>query len=348
VADSAEKLRLEIRKLRQETSRWTRISSVFWPIAASLFTAVLGYATWRGTQLETRRENVQKEREFMSSALKDATDSHSGIVRQIAGLWQVNAFWTEADQDTQDVIAATLAGILGSSADPQIRCVAAEVIGNAITEPDGFVGHSGSERAAHLAHILYGHRRGTIGVVVFQNLQAKAKFASSPTEHCYGDTDATPLDATKEAIRKNWEYLREVNLANTDLEDTWLYSADLDGALLANARLARIDLRCANLAHTDFSGSDLTGADFFLAHLDHTAPEALTNALPVSKLFNGTEEEWNKWRDNNFRVNKKSNLPVLKQSDNLKDDVFPCFDLRLNRPNQLSPIPTFNEAEQTP
>ena len=91
MADSAEKLRLEIKKLQQDTSRWTRISSVFWPIAASFFTAVLGYVTWHSAQLETNRDSVQKERQFISSALRYATDSQSGIVRQIAGMWQLNA-----------------------------------------------------------------------------------------------------------------------------------------------------------------------------------------------------------------------------------------------------------------
>jgi hypothetical protein len=152
-----------------------------------------------------------------------------------------------------------------------------------------------------------------------------------------GDAATTPLDATKEAIRKNWEYLRDVNLTNTNLEDTWLYSADLDGALLINAHLARIDLRCANLADADFTGSDLTGADFLLARFDHTAPEALMKSLSASKLFSGPEEDWIKWRDNNFRVRKNSNAPVLEQSKNLSDDVFPCYDLQPNRPNQLTP-----------
>jgi hypothetical protein len=148
---------------------------------------MIGYATWQSKQIETRRDDSVKERQFVSSALKDATDSQSGIVRQIAGTWQVNALWADADAGTQDVMAATLAGILGSSGDAEVRCVAAEVIGNAITEPDGFVGHAGSERAERLAHVLYGHRRGTIGVVVFQDLLAQKQFAKNPTLRCYGD-----------------------------------------------------------------------------------------------------------------------------------------------------------------
>jgi hypothetical protein len=147
--------------------------------------------------------------------------------------------------------------------------------------------------------------------------------ASLPVRRCYGDTDASPLDATKEAVRKNWEYLREVNLTNTNLEGTWLYSADLQGAcaLLQNARLAGINLRCANLAETDFSGSDLTAADFFLARADKIAPDALQKSLPASMVFHGTEQEWTQWRDNDFRVRKNSNAPVLVKNENQEDDV---------------------------
>jgi uncharacterized protein YjbI with pentapeptide repeats len=48
------------------------------------------------------------------------------------------------------------------------------------------------------------------------------------------------LDATKEAARKNWEYLREGKLTNTDLEGAWLHGADLHGALLQNAVSLRL------------------------------------------------------------------------------------------------------------
>jgi hypothetical protein len=150
---SDEKLRLEVKKLKQDTSAWARFSGVFWPIVASLFTVVLGYATWQSTRQETRREDEQKERQFVSSALKDATDSQAGVGRRIAGMWQVNALWTEPDEGTQDVTAATLASILVSGDSAQVRCIAAEVIGNAITKPDSFVGHPGSERAANLAQL---------------------------------------------------------------------------------------------------------------------------------------------------------------------------------------------------
>jgi pentapeptide repeat protein len=343
--DSEEKQRLEIKKLKQDTGLWARFSSVFWPIVASLFTVVLGYATWQSSQQEMKRQDVQKQREFVSSALRDTTDANSSATRQIAGMWQVNALWTEEDEATQDLMAATLASVLGSSPDVQVRCIAAEVIGNAITEPDSFVGHSGSERAAHLAHFLYGHKSGTIGVVVFQNLQTKTKFASLPVQRCYGDADANPLDATKEAVRKNWEYLRDVNLTNTNLEGTWLYGADLQGALLQNARLAGVNLRCANIAEADFSGSDLTGADFFLARADKISPETLQKSLPPAMLFHGTERDWLQWRENKFRVRKDSNTPVLKKDDNRSEDVFPCYDLRPDRPNIVGPNPSFNQMQ---
>jgi hypothetical protein len=336
----AGKNELEIKKLKQDTGYLARFSSVFWPIVASVFTVGLGVVTWRSGQEAAQREDQQKERQFVSSALKDATDSQSGVVRQIAGMWQLNALWTEADEGTQSVMAATLASILSSSQVSEVRCIAAEVIGNAITEPSSFVGHSGAKRAAFLAHFLYGHKSGTIGVVVFQNLQtATEKNTSQPVKRCYGDEEASPLDATKEAIRKNWEYLRDVNLANTNLEDTWLYGADLSGALLQNAHLRNINLRCANVTNADFTGSDLKDADLFLARIDGVNPATLANSLPPSKLFHGTEGEWMQWRDNKFRVRKGSNTPVFKMEDNQADDAFPCYDLDTSRPNITTPSP---------
>jgi hypothetical protein len=85
--------RLEIKKLKQDTSLWARLSSVLWPVVASLFTVVIGCATWQSTRQETKREYEQKERQFVSAALKDATDSQSGLLIQVTGLWQLNASW---------------------------------------------------------------------------------------------------------------------------------------------------------------------------------------------------------------------------------------------------------------
>ncbi len=37
----------------------------------------------------------------------------------------------------------------------------------------------------------------------------------------------------------------------------------------------------------------------------------------------------------------KSEEPVLAKEDNRSDDVFPCYDLRADRPNIVSPNPTY-------
>ena len=111
----------------------------------------------------------------------------------------------------------------------------------------------------------------------------------------------------------------------------------LQGALLQNAHLARVDFRCANLAEADFTGSVLTDADFFLARADRVVPSALLESLPPSMLFHGTEQEWMQWRDNKFRVRAGSNAPVFAKEDNRSDDVFPCYDLGALRPNIVSP-----------
>jgi uncharacterized protein YjbI with pentapeptide repeats len=66
----------------------------------------------------------------------------------------------------------------------------------------------------------------------------------------------TGLDATREAIRKNWEYLREVNLGDTHLERIQLYLADLHGASLIRATLNDANFRCANLQGADFTDSN--------------------------------------------------------------------------------------------
>jgi len=81
----------------------------------------------------------------------------------------------------------------------------------------------------------------------------------------------------------------EESLAGVNLEGAWLDSVQLPGAIMDNARMARVDLASANLRgaqmnnvvltganlrgakleHADLSDADLVGADLSYAHLEH-------------------------------------------------------------------------------
>jgi Pentapeptide repeats (8 copies) len=113
----------------------------------------------------------------------------------------------------------------------------------------------------------------------------------------------TTLAATREAIRKNWENLRAVNLKYTDLSYALFYEADLKDSLLTGAYLRGTMLRCANL-----SGVDLTefavrdSPDVSLANIQgvRSDPNGFLDYANAHGAIELSDDDWQKWKHGNF------------------------------------------------
>jgi hypothetical protein len=295
---------------------------VFWPIFASVVAAVFTFLSWRLNQRQQRFDSLNK-------AIESATSEGSQI-RRIAGIWQMNQYWKE--ERFEETMAATLtAALIGTKdnagakdSDGLYRCAAAEVIGNAIDGPESYSTGLDAARSERIAHLLYGDRSGRLGLVSELNRELRGSELQQGSKTCENFTDISALDATREAIRKNWEYLRGVNLDTTDLTGIPLYSADLDSALLRGANLPSANLRCANLNAADLTMADLKAADFYLANVANLKPDESRSDLAQSKKAKEFKpREWELWRQNDFRVSKQGQ-PVLSSDRNQADDIFPC------------------------
>ena len=241
---------------------------------------------------------------MLDRALAAATDNSNSVDRRIAGIWQLAGFWSNID-DEQMVASTLSAELLLSSDDYRFaRCAAAEAIGDGIKfEGEWSFQGADEERAKRISKLLYGGSDGTFGLVTTANvfLSAAAKKmneAQGPAEQC-----VTALDASKEAIRKNWEYLRNANLHLTNLDQTALYAADLAGSVLSGAELEGANLRCANLIATDFSNARYAKSDFKLANVRNLIPPPVRDDLKNHfGAIDISDEEWQQWRLNRFRV----------------------------------------------
>jgi hypothetical protein len=340
----AEKLALEVEDLRNRIGFWAQFSSVLWPVVGGALTVVLGILTYRVAEQQAtlaaqqgdltkevdRIDEANKHREILDRALMAATDDSAAVDRRIAGIWEIAGFWRV--QDDEGVVANTLAAELLLTDDKYrfARCAAAEAIGDGIKDdPASFHGGSDEARSQRIAARLYGKSDGSLGVVslanVFLSRLTKNPDKEEIAEHCL-----TPLAASKEAIRKNWEYLRDVNLGVTDLSTTELYSADLAGAVLSGANLKFSDFKCANLYGANFEPAHFQktklltrykGANFTLANVEGLQPKEVRKDLIAN--FSAVEmpdEEWQRWRSNEFRVNS-GNRPSLDPGQGIK---FPC------------------------
>ncbi len=100
-------------------------------------------------------------------------------------------------------------------------------------------------RAERLAAILYGNGETGAGGVI-----ARLQGDLLPHVGQQGfdqEVISQKLQATREGIRKNWKWLRNVYLRGHDLTDIRLYEADLTGADLGQATLTRANFCKANL-----------------------------------------------------------------------------------------------------
>jgi hypothetical protein len=218
-----QKLRLEISELGSKTDTVGRLSAKYWAVIAALLTFYIGF-------VQNHMNQKNNEHQLVNSAVQAATDIENSQ-RQIAGIWALDEFLKEDYEAYETTITSTLAADLLDN-DKRVHCEAAEVLGEAITGPDGFYGRQAEARSKRLARSLYGDAKdGSVGIVTRLNsvLRAEAEKRAEKAEPVADEISAetyspppvrfceTPLDATKEAIRRNWEYLRSVNLDRTEL-----------------------------------------------------------------------------------------------------------------------------------
>lgn len=315
------KLSLEIKKLQQDTSWQTRFTTALWPIVAALFTGYVTFATYF-------LQKSQKHTELLNQAFVNATDSEdtpASEARRIAATWQLNQFWQMHDEQDEIVIPPFLVAELSikGGGNQNVRCAAVAAIGNLFS--DKYVEAVGEKRFERVRRLLFGDKDGAIGQLVRMNVLLKLETQdSNPVQECDNSLSVGPLDATREAIRLNWNYLRRANLQGADLNGVRLYDADLAYASLKNVNLSGASFYCANLYGANFEGSNLAGTDFTYANVrgatfpkDYKMPDVPTLGLEDS--------EWLGWRKQNFdpqypglkdQNSKKTTLPLSCDSMN--------------------------------
>ena len=289
-----ENLRLEHRKLESETGHLGQFGRSVWPMLASGVTVViaigalfLALQTWKSNQkqvndLEIARQ-AQQEEQALQTALQLATATDSTAARRVSGLWLLGRFWDPSKKGRFDTVLANgLSSILVADPSPVVRMAAADVIGQAITrEADDAV-------KRRRCKLLYGSKNGWVpGVVVAQQWMLLRSPPSADRNEM--------LEATRQAIRQNWEYLEDAQLFGVDLQGVQLHDANLKGAVLAQANLRQANLRGANL-----EGASLKDADLHCANVKgiRGIPSEPANFLEWAKLQGAVEmEDWQhqKW-----------------------------------------------------
>jgi hypothetical protein len=207
---------------------------------------------WRSAAQQLNQYNVQND---FNQTVQAATDKNQSIERRITAVIALGRFWNrptyekELGRDLSVLVAAR------GSEDRPLRCMAASVIGEAISGFAQMHGGADEGRSKRISQLLYGSRTNwSIGFVTKSNYDLRIGQSSIlASNDCLSE-----LDATREAIRKNWEYLRGVNLNDTDLRNIQLYSADLEGASLMRTEVKDANFECANLQGTTFEQSNWT------------------------------------------------------------------------------------------
>jgi hypothetical protein len=252
-----EKLKLERDKLvlenAQLASRLGWFSTAFWPIAATILTVGVGLVTAWILYSSQQSQGELKRREILFQALHDATaKGDASIDLRISGAWALSQFW---EPEYEVIVANALAAILVGDGPQQVRLNAAEVIGTAISgipaSADRF-SRSQRERAERLAGLLYGRADQGAGGVI-SRVQATVRREKNQKE-VDPNQIAQKLEATREAIRYNWKWLRKVYLRGHDLSRILLYQSDL---------------RDSDLAHAKLSGANLCKSNLYLASLEY-------------------------------------------------------------------------------
>jgi len=88
-AQELKKLELEIKQLELQTGWLGRLSSLLWPIIATVLTALLTFSTARISRQQSQQEERNKRRDILDRAVSSATDN-SSLDRRVAGIWALN------------------------------------------------------------------------------------------------------------------------------------------------------------------------------------------------------------------------------------------------------------------
>lgn len=303
-----EKTQLEIKELKYRNSLFNRIIAPF--LSLSVFTICLGVFS---LAIQTRNQENQRFLSLIDQAT--TSKSHQG---RIAGIWMLNSYWDNNNNSnsnklvnklagffTNEVIlykpiANTLSAIVASDEENDVRLAAAEVIGNAYQgdwrakEELGVKDNlEPRNKVESLRFLLYGNgTKGIKGTLTWANQRLRKECdeekKSLGKEKC-NDELTSKLEATKEAIRRNWENLENANLSDTDLTKAALYEANLKRANLARAKLRGTKFVDANLTRVNLINADLTEADLRGANLDKAVYNKGTKFVKVkwSGDFNG-------------------------------------------------------------
>jgi hypothetical protein len=319
------KLRLETRKLQQDLDWVGRFSARVWPIVATSLTillsviAVVVSVRTQRDQADLQRKLAEETLSFNQSVHHDdslraaitlATDKSGDSDRRIAGIWQLNKAWSHPDD--YEMVASTLTAELGlPDENRSARCAAAEVLGQAMER--AVMAHLPDTDRDRLGNLLFGDPSGALGLVTIQNIlashsgTANIQDAEKPCQ--------TALDATREAIRKNWVDLRNRNFAATDLRGIQLYKADLSGANLYGTKIQNANLRCSNLHNV--STGDAEGkesADLLYSNMPGDNDPAIKTLAEKGYLFQLDDATWRQWRDKGMRVDAQGK-PVMSDQE---------------------------------
>lgn len=325
------KLELEAEKLRKDVKVNPALPltiSALSAVAAAVGLMFSAFAQSDQAHFQVKQAEYRTKQDAIASlhsAAEMATDSKAPADRRISGVYQLRHFWALPEQE--DVTAATLTAILAAGdADgyARLRCAAADGIGAAILPPRaGWAKDSIEEqnRRDRLSHLLYGvGSTGERGLVSDLNQRlrwaadhpGKEPDGSEKKVRLPSSTDdviqcGSSIGATIEAIRQNWEQLRDVNLAATNLDYAELYEADLAYSNFINASLVGTNFKAANLIGGDFSGAtgyDRKGSE---AQFDHANVQGLvgkSEALCKFAVEHGavqmSDRDWKAWRANGF------------------------------------------------
>jgi hypothetical protein len=250
-----EKLRAEVALARSQVTFLGQFSRLLWPMITSAVTVGVSLAalivSLVTSNRQARLQYEQDDQKLFAANLDTATNDTLGTTRRLTSIWTLSSFWH--DDKHEQLLAETLSALLTSPGYKTIGLAAADAIGLAIT--DAMDEATKSRRAA----LLYG-TTGTwnVGTVIRQQ-----KFLmGSDTHPCSSeDNDDYRVEATRQAIRRNWEYLRNTHFWAADLTGARLYLADLSGAFLRDAKLNRADLRGASVEAADLTDTCVSGAN---------------------------------------------------------------------------------------
>jgi len=290
-----EKLRAEVALAKSQVTFLGNFSRLMWPMITSAVTVGVSLAalivSLVTSNKQARLQYEQDDEKLFAANLEIAMNDALGSTRRVTSISTLSSFW--GNEKHEKVLAETLSALLAAPGDKVIGMAAADVIGLAITEP---LDEQGKARRAAL---LYGSTNTwEVGTVIRQHkflIGGDSLPCESPRN---GDDD--PVEATREAIRKNWEFLRRAHLRGTDLTGIRLYGADLTGAYLVEAKLDRADLRGAMIDGADFTDSCVRGTNVRDVRGTPMRPVNFRSWALDQGAVEMTEAQFETWRRNGF------------------------------------------------